>query len=96
MWRAGEHGRQLSSLVDRTQIPGGMFFVEAEARDTIQQAGNPDRIALLGPSSGSDDASPTVQVLAPPDGSAPLHALVLVSGTAATTAPWFRWTCAQR
>lgn len=65
-----------------TQIPGGMFFVEAEARDTKQQASNPDRIALLGPSSGSDDGAPSVQVLAPPDGSAPLHALVLVSGTA--------------
>ncbi len=65
-----------------TAFPGGMFVVEAVARDTIAQVGNPDRITLFGPSTGSDDAAPTVQVLAPPDGSTPLHTLVLVSGTA--------------
>ncbi len=62
--------------------PGGMFLVEAEARDTAQQRSNPDRITLLGELNGSDDAAPSVSILSPPDGSAPLHTQVLVSGTA--------------
>ena len=63
-------------------VPEGMFFVEAESRDLAGQVSEPDRIALIAPTTGSDDEAPTVAVTSPADGSAPLHALVLVRGTA--------------
>jgi hypothetical protein len=62
--------------------PEGMFFVEAESRDLAGQVSEPERIALIAPTTGSEDAAPTVTVTSPADGSAPLHALVLVQGTA--------------
>lgn len=62
--------------------PSGMFIVEAEAHDTAGQRGNPDRITLLGDTQGSDEAAPSVIILSPPDGSAPVHTQVLVNGTA--------------
>jgi hypothetical protein len=65
-----------------SEVPEGMFAVSAEARDNAAQLGDAARIVLIGPTTGADDGAPTVQVLAPPDGSAPLHALVLVNGTA--------------
>jgi hypothetical protein len=63
-------------------LPPGMFDVEAWAHDTAGQKGEADRITLIGPASTTDDAAPTVTVSEPEDGSAPLHALVLVRGTA--------------
>jgi hypothetical protein len=63
-------------------IPEGMFFVEAVSYDLKGQASEPDRIGLIAPTTGSDDGAPTITVTSPADGSAPLHLLVLVQGTA--------------
>lgn len=63
-------------------VPQGVVLIEAEARDTAGQRSNPDRVSVTSETLGADTESPTVTILSPPDGSTPLHALVLVQGTA--------------
>lgn len=65
-----------------TAVPQGTFDVEAYAFDTSGQKSAIDRITLVAPTKSSDNGAPTVTVTSPADGSAPLHSLVLVQGTA--------------